>query len=69
MATERFAVALCAGLVAVGGLSGCAAVKEKTAPCKRPAALTAFANDPRQECGAMRLVLAPDTRFARMMGD
>jgi uncharacterized protein YceK len=69
MATERFAAALCAGLVAVAGLGGCATVKEKTAPCKRPAALTAFANDPRQECGAMRLVLAPDARFTGLTGD
>ena len=28
-------------------------VKEKTAPCKRPANLTSYAADPRQECGPM----------------
>ncbi|RVE87087.1 hypothetical protein [Sinorhizobium meliloti] len=39
------------------GLAGCAtAVKEKTAPCKRPANLTSYVPDPRQECGAMMSV-------------
>lgn len=36
------------------GLAGCGtAAKEKTAPCKRPANLTSYRSDPRQECGPM----------------
>ncbi|MDW9782470.1 MULTISPECIES: hypothetical protein [Sinorhizobium] len=43
-------------LIAVG-LAGCGtAAKEKTAPCKRPANLTSYAPDPRQECGPMMSV-------------
>ncbi|UTV41827.1 hypothetical protein MYG64_35560 (plasmid) [Ensifer adhaerens] len=39
------------------GLAGCGtAAKEKTAPCKRPANLTSYAPDPRQECGPMTSV-------------
>ncbi|MDX0852498.1 hypothetical protein GOD74_29680 [Sinorhizobium medicae] len=39
------------------GLAGCGtAAKEKTAPCKRPANLTSYAPDPRQECGPMMSV-------------
>ncbi|RVJ69401.1 hypothetical protein CN167_26785 [Sinorhizobium medicae] len=39
------------------GLAGCGtAEKEKTAPCKRPANLTSYAPDPRQECGPMMSV-------------
>ncbi|MDX0574687.1 hypothetical protein GOD68_31545 [Sinorhizobium medicae] len=38
-------------------LTGCGtAAKEKTAPCKRPANLTSYAPDPRQECGPMMSV-------------
>jgi len=37
-------------------LAGCGTVKEKTAPCKRPANLTSFAEDPRRDCGPMALV-------------
>ncbi|MCB4920705.1 hypothetical protein LAV78_19460 [Brucella intermedia] len=37
-------------------LTGCDTVKEKTAPCKRPANLTSFAEDPRTDCGPMALV-------------
>lgn len=38
-------------------LTGCGtAAKEKTAPCKRPANLTSYAPDPRQECGPMTSV-------------
>ncbi|WP_292168384.1 hypothetical protein [Mesorhizobium sp.] len=37
----------------VAALSGCGTVKEKTAPCKRPANLTSYAPDPRLECGPM----------------
>ncbi|MDW9830336.1 hypothetical protein GOB24_22430 [Sinorhizobium meliloti] len=39
------------------GLAGCGtAAKEKTAPCKRPANLTSYAPDARQECGPMMSV-------------
>jgi len=39
------------------GLAGCGTgAKEKTAPCKRPANLTSYAPDPRQECGPMMRV-------------
>lgn len=40
-------------IVAAAGLAGCGTVKEKTAPCKRPANLTSYAPDPRLECGPM----------------
>lgn len=44
-------------VVIVAGLAGCGtAAKEKTAPCKRPANLTSYAPDPRQECGRMTSV-------------
>lgn len=36
--------------------TGCGTPKEKTAPCKRPANLTGYAEDTRTECGTMRLV-------------
>ncbi|MGN6448630.1 MAG: hypothetical protein ACTHLK_08540 [Brucella intermedia] len=39
-----------------GGLTGCGTVKEKTAPCKRPANLTSFAEDIRKDCGPMAFV-------------
>nr|WP_313372721.1 hypothetical protein [Brucella intermedia] len=42
-------------------LAGCGTVKEKTAPCKRPANLTSFAEDPRRDCGPMALVNSDDT--------
>ncbi|MEJ5027501.1 hypothetical protein [Brucella anthropi] len=38
------------------GVVGCGTVKEKTAPCKRPANLTSFAEDIRQDCGPMTFV-------------
>lgn len=38
------------------GVAGCGTVKEKTAPCKRPANLTSFAEDIRQDCGPMAFV-------------
>jgi len=45
------------GVVAITIISGgCGTPKEKTAPCKRPANLTGYAEDPRAECGPMRLV-------------
>ncbi len=36
-------------------VSGCGTIKEKSAPCKRPANLTSYAsdNDPRHDCGPM----------------
>nr|WP_246658460.1 hypothetical protein [Rhizobium sp. FKY42] len=38
-------------------ITGCAgAPKEKTAPCKRPANLTSYAEDPRQKCPEMTRV-------------
>lgn len=40
-------------VVIAAGVAGCGTVKEKTAPCKRPANLTSYAPDPRQECGPM----------------
>ena len=49
---KKTALAFC--LLAL--LSGCGTVKEVSAPCKRPAELTAFAEDPRTDCGAMRSV-------------
>ena len=49
-------LALISVLVAAA-MTGCAgAPKEKTAPCKRPANLTSYAEDPRQECGPMTSV-------------
>jgi len=42
--------------VAANIMTGCGTVKEKTAPCKRPANLTSFAEDPRRDCGPMALV-------------
>lgn len=40
-------------IVITAGVAGCGTVKEKTAPCKRPANLTSYAPDPRLECGPM----------------
>jgi uncharacterized protein YceK len=51
-------------LLAAVLLSGCGTVKEKTAPCKRPAELTSYAQDPRHECGPMRGVNNPVAAFA-----
>lgn len=45
-------------------LTGCGTVKEKTAPCKRPAELTSYADDRRQSCGPMRSVNDPAAAFA-----
>jgi hypothetical protein len=41
-------------VVIAAGIAGCGTVKEKTAPCKRPANMTSYAPDPRQECGPMK---------------
>ncbi|WP_426124552.1 hypothetical protein [Pararhizobium sp. PWRC1-1] len=51
-------------LVAVALLTGCGTVKEKTAPCKRPAELTPYAHDPRQSCGPMEGVNDAAVAFA-----
>ncbi|MEK1930442.1 MAG: hypothetical protein AAAC47_11790 [Pararhizobium sp.] len=59
----RPVVCACA-VVAMAAQSGCGAVKEKTAPCKRPAELSSFVEDPRQACGAMRAVNGPAAAFA-----
>ena len=45
-------------------VTSCGTVKEKTAPCKRPANLTSFAEDPGHECGPMRAVNDPASAFA-----
>ncbi|MBB3917213.1 hypothetical protein [Rhizobium fabae] len=57
---ESFAAILLVAATVVG----CGTVKEKTAPCKRPANLTSFADVPRQECGPMRRVNDPAAAFA-----
>jgi len=44
-------------------LVGCGTVKEKTAPCKRPANLTSYTEDPREPCGAARPLNDPVTAF------
>lgn len=43
-------------VLVAAGVAGCGTVKEKTAPCKRPANLTSYAPDPRQQCGPMMQV-------------
>jgi len=45
-------------------LAGCGTVREKTAPCKRPAELTSYTTDPRRACDAMRTVTDPAAAFA-----
>ncbi|WP_132537612.1 hypothetical protein [Rhizobium sp. PP-F2F-G48] len=59
--TKLLPVAL---LLATSMLTGCGTVKEKTAPCKRPAELTSYADDRRQACGPMRSVNDPAAAFA-----
>jgi len=56
--TDRQSLAV-KSIVAVGliiGLAGCGTAKEKTAPCKRPANLTAYEPDPRRDCPSMTSV-------------
>jgi uncharacterized protein (DUF1499 family) len=48
----------------IAGVAGCGTVKEKTAPCKRPANLTSLAEDIRQDCGPMAFVNDPATAIA-----
>lgn len=55
--TSRMKGLVLLSLLVAAGVTGCAgAPKEKTAPCKRPANLTSYAEDPRQECGPMTSV-------------
>jgi hypothetical protein len=51
-------------LLAMAVLTGCGMVKDKTAPCKRPAEITPYTHDPRQSCGSMRGVNVPAVPFA-----
>lgn len=44
-------------------LTGCGTVKEKTAPCKRPAHLSSFVEDSRQACPVMHPVNDPAAAF------
>lgn len=46
----------CSLLLTICSITGCGTVKEKTAPCKRPANLTSFAEESRRDCGPMALV-------------
>ncbi len=53
-------------LAVVGGLAGCGTVKEKTAPCKRPANLLSYASeavssDTASGCGPMRPINSRNT--------
>jgi uncharacterized protein YceK len=57
-----FAIALAVS----AALTGCGTVKEKSAPCKRPANLTSFAQDPRRECPVMHAVNNPAAAFAAL---
>lgn len=45
-------------------VTSCGTVKEKTAPCKRPANLTSYARDPRAKCPTMMSVNGPGAAFA-----
>ncbi|MGV1760537.1 hypothetical protein ACQZ6F_27385 [Rhizobium sp. A22-96] len=45
-------------------LAGCGTATEKTAPCKRPANLTSFAEDVRSQCGPAQPVNDPIQAFA-----
>jgi hypothetical protein len=56
MATKARAPFLSLGILVAAFLTGCGAIKEKTAPCRRPAELTSYAQDPRQSCGPMRSI-------------
>jgi hypothetical protein len=57
-------LALAGVVFAVVSLPACGTAKEKTAPCKRPAELSSFAEDPRHACAAMRGVNDPTAAFA-----
>ena len=52
--------------IAIGAailLSGCGAVREKTAPCKRPPVLASWVEDPRSACGRTQPVNDPIAAF------
>jgi hypothetical protein len=40
----------------MSSIIGCGTIKDKTAPCKRPAILTSFVDDPRTNCEPMSLI-------------
>jgi len=61
MSTARTIAALGVSLLV---LAGCGTVKEKTAPCQRPADLTSFVADRRHDCGPMQAVNDPAAAFA-----
>ncbi len=63
MATDGGRAALAVILLAALP-SACAAVKDKTAPCKRPAELSSYVRDPRRECGPMHPINDPALAFA-----
>ncbi|MBW6425731.1 hypothetical protein KX729_30530 [Rhizobium sp. XQZ8] len=44
-------------------VTSCGTVKEKTAPCKRPANLTSYTHDPRAKCPTMMSVNEPGAAF------
>ncbi|PWE53690.1 hypothetical protein DEM27_24435 [Metarhizobium album] len=50
-------------ILVLASLAGCGTVKEKTAPCKRPAILSSFVEDPRRPCGPMQSVNDPTAAF------
>jgi uncharacterized protein YceK len=60
--TKKKSVALL--LLMTTALAGCGTVKEKTAPCKRSANLSSFAEDRRRDCGPMHAVNDPAAAFA-----
>jgi hypothetical protein len=51
-------------ILAVTALSACGSIKEKSAPCKRAAEFTSYAEDPSQGCGGMQAVNNPAVTFA-----
>jgi hypothetical protein len=53
-------------LLALSALAAaCGTPREKTAPCKRPANLSSYASEARQECGPMAAINAnPDAALA-----
>ncbi|MCJ9672798.1 MULTISPECIES: hypothetical protein [Neorhizobium] len=67
MAIDGIRVSVAIGIIAVSALlGGCGTVKEKAAPCKRPSDLSAYANDPRPDCGPMHAVNDPAAAFAAL---
>ncbi|PSH55613.1 hypothetical protein [Phyllobacterium sophorae] len=65
MESDRILGLACLGIIlAVTALSGCGSIKEKTAPCKRPAELSSYGEDPRQDCGPMQAINSPAGTYA-----